>query len=90
MRNNKGQIWAYSLMLGLTVVVLALALAPTGKTFIDNAMGNSTSEVIGLNCDTTSSIFIKGTCRITDFSLAYFFGGLLLIGGGIILSRINF
>jgi len=88
--NKKGQIWGYSLMLGLTVIVLALALAPAGKSFIDNAMNATTADFIGLDCDTTTSNFIKGTCVITDFSLVYFFGGLILIGGGIITARLFF
>ena len=89
--NNKGQAWAYALMLGLVILVLALALAPAGKEFVDSAMGNSTADFIGLNCsDDAQSNFVKGTCVITDFSQAYFFGGLILIGGAIIISRIIF
>lgn len=89
--NKKGQVWGYSLMLGLTIIILALALAPIGQQFIGSAMNTSTSDFIGLDCDNSSiSNFDKGTCVITDFSLVYFFGGLILIGGGIIVSRIIF
>jgi len=88
--NKRGQVWAYSLMLSITVIVIVLALAPAGKSVIDDALGNSTANFIGLNCDTTTSTFTKGACTITDFSLAYVFGGLLLIGVGIILARIQF
>lgn len=113
--NNKGQVgvWAYALMLGLTIIIIALALAPAGKETIDNAMNdtqitnysyeiyNETTmasetivgeiEQVGLNCSSaTLGIFDKGTCVIVDFGLVYFFGGLLLIGGGIILARILF
>jgi hypothetical protein len=88
--NKKGQVWGYSLMLGLTVIILALALAPAGKSFIDSAMGTSTADFIGLDCDTTTSNFIKGTCIITDFSLVYFFGGLIMIGGGVITTKLFF
>lgn len=91
MKNKVGQVWAYSLMLGIVVIVLALALAPAGKQFIDNAMNQSTSDFIGLDCSNNSiSNFDKATCRITDFSLPYFFGGLILIGAGIITARIYF
>lgn len=90
LKNNKGQVWGYSLMLGLVVIILALALAPAGKSFIDSAMGTTTADFIGLDCDTTTSNFIKGTCVITDFSLVYFFGGLILIGGGIITAKLLF
>lgn len=89
--NKNGQVWAYSLMLGITVIVLALALAPAGKQVISDAMNESTADFVGLDCNNaTISDFQKATCTITDFSLAYFFGGLILIGGGIILARITF
>lgn len=87
-KNKKGGVWAYALMVGIVVIVLALALAPAGKKVIDDAMNESTADFIGLDCNNDSiSNFQKGTCRITDFSLAYFFGGLILIGGGLILAR---
>lgn len=89
--NSKGQIFGYSLMLGITVIVLALALAPVGKSFIDSAMNTTVGDTLGLDCSNESiSNFDKGTCVITDFSLVYFFGGLILIGGGIIASKIIF
>lgn len=88
--NKKGQVgaWAYGFMIGLTIIILALALAPAGKSFIDSAMGTTTADFIGLDCDTTTSNFVKGTCIITDFSLVYFFGGLIMIGGAIITARL--
>ena len=88
--NKRGQVWAYSLMLSITVIVIVLALAPAGKSVIDDALGNSTANFIGLDCDTTSDNYRKGTCTILDFSLAYVFGGMLLIGVGIMLARIQF
>lgn len=89
--NHKGQIWGYALMLGITIIVVALALAPLGQDFIDEGMNASTSDLIGLDCSNSSiSSFSKGTCVITDFSLAYFFGGLVLIGLGVITARISF
>jgi len=88
--NKRGQTAFYAMMLSVTVVVLVLALAVPGKQFIDDALGNSTADFIGLNCDTTTDNYRKGTCTILDFSLAYVFGGMLLIGVGIMLSRIQF
>jgi len=91
LNNKKGQIAFYGLMLGMVVIILALALAPAGKSVIDSAMDASTADLIGLDCDNASiSNFTKGTCRIVDFSLAYFFGGILLIGGAIITARFAF
>lgn len=89
--NSRGQIAFYAIMLSMVLIVLILALAPAGKSFIDSAMNASTSDMIGLDCDNTSiSSFTHATCIITDFSLAYFFGGLLLIALGILGARIYF
>ena len=91
MRNKRGQMWAFSLMLGITIIVLGLALAPAGKRMVDDAMNTSTATVIGLDCNNESiSNFAKGTCVITDYSLPYFFGGIILVGVGIILARFTF
>lgn len=89
--NQKGQIWGYAVMLGIVVLILTLALAPAGKQVVDAAMNASTADLVGLDCSNVSiSNFDKGSCVILDFSQAYFFGALILIGGGIIVSRIVF
>jgi len=89
--NKKAQVWSYSLMLSIVVIVLVLALAVPGKKFIDDAMNASTADFIGLDCENVSiSNFQQGTCTILDFSLVYFFGGLILIAIGIITARITF
>jgi len=91
MNNKKGQVgvWGYALMLGLVIIIMGLALAPSGKKFIDDAMNTSTADFIGLDCGNVSiSNFDKGTCVITDFSLPYFFGGIILIGGAVVVAKI--
>lgn len=88
--NKRGQTWAYGLMLGFTIIVLALALAPAGNQFISSAMNQTVGDSIGLDCANESiSTFTKGTCIITDFSLAYFFGALIFIGGAVVIARIS-
>ena len=86
---SKGQIgmWGISLMLGITIIILALALSPAVKSFVDSAMGESTANFIGLGCETTDSNFVKGVCVITDFSLFYFCVGLLFIGGLVMVAK---
>lgn len=88
--NKNGQTWAYAIMLSMVLIILVLALASPTKTFIDNAMGNSTADFIGLGCDSPSSNFVAGTCTILDFSLAYVIGGMLLIAVGVIGARFIF
>ena len=87
--NKKAQvgIFAYALMLSIVIVVLALALSPSVKSFVDSAMGATTADFIGLDCDTTTSNFNKATCNILDFSLFYFAGGILLIGIGVLTAK---
>ena len=88
--NSKGQIWAYSLMLSIAIVVLVLSLASPLKSVVDSSMGNSTADFIGLNCSVPPSNFVHATCVITDFSLFYFIAGVLLIGIGLLTAKIIF
>lgn len=89
--NNRGQVWMYSLMLGLTIIILALALAPSVQSFVNDAMNPTVGDLIGLDCDNESiSNFDKGTCVITDFSSFYIIGSFILIGGAVIVAKIYF
>lgn len=86
----RGQIVFFGMMLGILVIVLALGLAPTVKQFTDAAR-NETDAVggQGLNCTNPAlSDYDKGACTITDLSLPYFIGGLVLIGGIILVSKV--
>ena len=80
--NNKGQVIFFGLMIGITVIVLALALAPVLGEFTDGAMNET--DVLGgqgLNCtSTTLSWADEGACLIVDFSLPYFILSLMAIG----------
>lgn len=89
MKNKKGQVgtWAFAIMLMMVVIILALSFAPVLKSFIDDAMGTTTADFIGLDCSTTDSNFVKGVCVLVDFSLVYFIIGLLLIGVGLIGAK---
>ena len=89
--NKTGSVIIFSIMLGMVVLILAMALAPAEKQIIDSARSASTSDVIGLDCSNASiSNFTKAACVVTDFSLFYFFGGLIFIAGVIVTSRVVF
>lgn len=89
--NKKASVVIYSLMVGLVILILAIALAPAGKQVMDDAMNASTSDFIGLDCDNDSiSNFDKATCVVTDFSLFWFFGALICIAGAVVGGRIIF
>jgi len=82
--NKKGQVFFYTLMLGIVVLVLALALATPVKESVNTSRTGS-----DLNCSNSSiSNFDKGACIVADLTLFYFIGGLIFIGGAIITAKI--
>ena len=42
--NSKGSVMIYSIMLALVVIILTMALAPAGKSFIDSAMNETVGD----------------------------------------------
>jgi hypothetical protein len=90
-RNNKGQVIFYAFMLGITILVLALALAGPIKDQIDSARSPDTASHIGLDCGNSSiSVFDKTTCYVSDLTNFYFVGGLIFIAGAVITAKIIF
>jgi cellobiose-specific phosphotransferase system component IIC len=85
--NNKGQTIFYGLMLGITILVLALALSPAVRDFTTGAMNDTVSDTIGLNCSGTTDNFIKATCIVTDMSLFYFIGILVFMAGAVVTAK---
>lgn len=84
---KKGQTIFYGFMLGITIIVLALALAGPTLSFTQVSMNQTT----GLDCTNSSiSIYDQGACIVTDLTLPYFVGGLLAIAGIVIGGKIYF
>lgn len=78
MMNNKGQYAIYTLMIGIVMLILAMAFAPALKSFVDSARAPPTNESVGLDCSNESiSDFDKATCVTTDLFLPYFILGLI-------------
>jgi cellobiose-specific phosphotransferase system component IIC len=90
MQNKKGSIMFYALMLGIAIFVLALALAPAIRDFTYSAMNETVNDTVGMNCSTTTDNFIKVTCIVTDLSLFYFVGALILISGAVVTAKFLF
>ena len=89
--NRKAQIPIYGLMLGITIMILGLALATATFESTNTARGNSTANFIGLNCDNTNlSTFDQGTCLFVDFSGFYFLAAVIFIGGAVVTAKIVF
>lgn len=88
--NNKGQVMFYGFMLGLVILILALALSPSVRDFTTSAMNQTAGDVVGLNCSNTTDNFIKVTCLATDLTLFYFIGILIFMAGAIVTAKIMF
>lgn len=89
--NKKASVVVYTLMLGMIIIILALALAPPVQDFVNSAMNASSGDTQGLDCTNESiSSFDKATCIATDLTLFYFIGALVFVGGLIITSKVAF
>jgi len=91
MKSKRASVQIYGMMLGLTIIILALALAPVGKEFIEDTMNETVGDTLGMNCSSgTISNFDKAACTVVDFSLFYFFGGLIFLAGVVVTGRLIF
>jgi len=91
MWNSKANVTIYGIMLALTIIILALALAGPIRESTDNARNESDGDTIGMDCGNESiSDFTKAACVATDINLFYFIGGLIFLAGVIISARIIF
>ena len=85
-KDKKGQVMFYGLMLGITILVLALALTGAIRTSVDEARNSS-----NMDCTNESiSNFDKAACITADLSIFHFIGGLIFIAGAIVTARIIF
>lgn len=76
--SNKGQVVFYALMLGIVVVIIALALVPVVSQFTSSAMNSTDDTHVGLDCSNSSiSDYTKSQCILTDATTPYFFYGLI-------------
>lgn len=89
--NKRGSVVIYTLMLGMVVIFLALALAPPVQDFVITAMNETSGDTQGLDCTNDSiSNFDKATCIAVDLTLFYYIGALIFIGGLIITAKVVF
>ena len=89
--NNNGQVFFFAMMLGIVIVILALAFAPILKSFNDDARNVSSNTTVGLDCTNSSiSDYTKAQCTIQDMSLPYFIIGIIAIGGVVLGAKAIF
>jgi len=92
MNNKRGSFIIYGLMVGLVVLILALALAPAVSQFTTSAMNVSVGDDVGLNCSYTENIsnFDRAACVATDLMLFYFIAFLVCLAGAIVTAKFAF
>ena len=89
--NKQGSAKLFGLMIGLTIIILALALAPALRETTTTAMNSTDGDTIGMDCANVSiSNFDKAACISADISPFYLVGVLILIGGGFITFKVAF
>lgn len=92
LNNKRGQVIFYTLMLGIVVIILAMALTPVVNEFVNGAKNSTDETHVGLDCSNESiSDFTKSQCVITDITTPYFFFSvvaiaLLVIGARLVLT----
>jgi len=92
MNNKRGIVVLYGIMLGMVIVILALALAPAVSVFTDNARAVTVGDTLGMNCVYTNNIstFVRAACIATDMTLFYFVSFLILLGGAVVTAKMVF
>jgi len=90
--NKRGQVLMYSFMLGLLILVLALAFTQPVKEQIDSIRNTTTLEgTAGLDCANSSiSDYDKGACVVSDLITFHFIGGLIFVAGAILTAKLIF
>ena len=89
--NKQGSVMIYAIMVGLVILILALALAPSVVQFTSSAMNSSSGDTIGLDCNNESiSNFDKATCIATDSISFYFVGILIFVAGAFLTAKVIF
>ncbi len=77
-------------MIGIVIIVLALAFAFPVKQAIDTTRSNSSGDFTGLNCSSPPDNYYRSACIISDLTTPYFIIGLLALGGAVIGAKIIF
>ncbi len=88
--NKSGSVIIFTMMLGMTIIIVALALAPPVQEVTEAAMNATVGDTFGLDCSNESiSSFNKATCIATDLSMFYFLGALIFIGGFVLTVKVR-
>ena len=87
--DKRGSFVIYGLMVGLVIMILALALAPAISQFTGSAMNVTDGDKVGLNCSYTGNIsnYDRAACVATDLTLFYFISFLVFLAGAVVTAK---
>lgn len=86
--SNKAQVSILAFMIGVVILILALAWIFPINQITTMSMSNS-STIGGMDCNNSSiSDYTKATCWIVDIGQNYFIGGIIALAGIIFAAKI--
>lgn len=88
--NRSGITFFLTLMLGICIIILGLALAPVVKEFNEDARNTTTQDgAEGLDCSNSSiSDFQNAGCITHDIAAATFVGFLIAMGLAVLIGKV--
>lgn len=78
--NNKGQVFIYTMMLGICCIVMGLALAPVVQSIVNEKMSEMT-------CTSPADNWTQATCWILDSYKPLAIGGIIFVGISYLAAR---
>lgn len=89
-RGGQGISFFFTLMLGIAIIIVGLALAPVIKDFNEDARNVTTADgATGLDCSNSSiSDFQNAACVSNDITTYGFAGLLIAIGLSVIMGKV--
>lgn len=89
--NKRGQVMFYTIMLSVVLIILAMAMTPVVKQFVDDSRNSTTETRQGLDCSNESiSDFQQAQCVLVDMATPYFFFAVIGIAGIVIGAKVLF
>jgi flagellar basal body-associated protein FliL len=86
--NKKGIVSIVLIMLGVVIVIFAIAVSPVIRVFTEDARNESSGDKTGLNCSSNLiSDYDKATCLSLDLYNPLFIGILIGMVGIIFAAR---
>ena len=78
--NKRGITFLYSLMLGLCIIILGIALASPTKEIINQYMNDAT-------CSSPANDFTQGLCWLMDGFKPLIIGAFIFIGLAVLVAK---